>query len=84
MNPLKVALADDEPLARARLGRLLREAGCEVLEMATTPALIPWGNESQFATQEQWEQLKTLELEVCTRPELLGAGYYLLCVARKC
>lgn len=32
MSTLKVALADDEPLARARLGRLLREAGCEVLE----------------------------------------------------
>ena len=31
MSALKVALADDEPLARARLGRLLREAGCEVL-----------------------------------------------------
>ena len=26
MKPLRVALADDEPLARARLARLLREA----------------------------------------------------------
>ena len=39
MNQLRVALADDEPLARARLGRLLREAGCEVLaELPTLPS----------------------------------------------
>ncbi len=31
MKPLRVALADDEPLARSRLARLLREAGCEVV-----------------------------------------------------
>ncbi len=30
MKPLRVALAEDEPLARSRLARLLREAGCEV------------------------------------------------------
>lgn len=29
---LRVALADDEPLARARLERLLQEGGCQVLE----------------------------------------------------
>lgn len=40
---LKVALADDEPLARARLGRLLREAGCEVLaELEDGAALLAW------------------------------------------
>ena len=43
MSMLKVALADDEPLARARLGRLLREAGCEVLaELEDGPALLAW------------------------------------------
>ncbi|MDP2876714.1 MAG: response regulator [Holophaga sp.] len=43
MNQLKVALADDEPLARARLGRLLREGGCEVLaELADGPAVLEW------------------------------------------
>ena len=30
MKILRVALADDEPLARTRLARLLREAGCDV------------------------------------------------------
>lgn len=40
---LRVALADDEPLARARLARLLREAGCEVLaELPDGPSLLQW------------------------------------------
>jgi len=40
---LKVALADDEPLARTRLARLLREAGCEVLgELPDGPSLLAW------------------------------------------
>ncbi len=40
---LQVALADDEPLARARLGRLLREAGCEVVqEFADGASLLEW------------------------------------------
>lgn len=43
MKPLKVALADDEPLARARLARLLREAGCEVVaELPDGPAVLAW------------------------------------------
>ncbi len=42
-NVLRVALADDEPLARARLGRLLREAGCEVAaELSDGPSLLAW------------------------------------------
>ncbi len=41
MKPLKVALADDEPLARSRLGRLLREAGCDVVgELPDGQALL--------------------------------------------
>ena len=41
MKPLRVALADDEPLARARLARLLREAGCEVrAELADGPSVL--------------------------------------------
>ena len=43
MKPLRVALADDEPLARARLARLLREAGCEVkAELADGSAVLAW------------------------------------------
>lgn len=43
MSVLKVALADDEPLARSRLSRLLREAGCEVIgELPDGLALLEW------------------------------------------
>lgn len=43
MKPLRIALADDEPLARARLARLLREAGCEVAaELPDGPAVLAW------------------------------------------
>jgi two-component system LytT family response regulator/two-component system response regulator AlgR len=43
MKTLRVALADDEPLARARLARLLREAGCDVkAELADGPAVLAW------------------------------------------
>ncbi len=43
MNALRVALADDEPLARARLARLLREAGCEVVaELPDGPSVVAW------------------------------------------
>lgn len=43
MKPLRVALADDEPLARERLARLLREAGCEVLaELPDGASLLAW------------------------------------------
>ena len=47
MKPLRVALADDEPLARARLARLLREGGCEVLaELPDGAAVLAWIRES--------------------------------------
>lgn len=43
VQSLRVVLIDDEPLARERLGRLLRQAGCEVAaELASGPALLDW------------------------------------------
>lgn len=43
MKILRVALADDEPLARTRLARLLREAGCDVkAELADGPSVLAW------------------------------------------
>lgn len=40
---LRVAQAEDEPLARKRLARMLQEAGCEVVaELADGPALLDW------------------------------------------
>ncbi|HJW33510.1 MAG TPA: response regulator transcription factor [Holophagaceae bacterium] len=43
MTSLKVVVVDDEPLARERLSRLLREAGCEVVaELGDGPSLLAW------------------------------------------
>ncbi|BDU72543.1 LytR/AlgR family response regulator transcription factor [Mesoterricola silvestris] len=40
---LRVAQAEDEPLARKRLGRMLQEAGCDVVaELNDGPALMAW------------------------------------------
>jgi len=47
---LRVVLADDEPLARKRLGRLLREAGCEVIaEFGQGREVLEWFNENHEA-----------------------------------
>lgn len=47
MKPLRVALADDEPLARTRLSRLLKEAACEVVaELEDGAAVLAWLQEA--------------------------------------
>ena len=47
---LRTVLADDEPLARRRLGRLLREAGCEVLaELSGSAEVLTWFESGQEA-----------------------------------
>lgn len=49
LNNLKVAIADDEPLARERIIRMLKECGCEVIgEFQDGEDLLSWlrsGNE---------------------------------------
>ena len=43
MNPMKALVVDDEPLARERLSRLLKEAGCTVVgELGDGVALLHW------------------------------------------
>jgi len=43
MNSLRVLVAEDEPLARERLVRLLREGGCEILaELEDGASLVAW------------------------------------------
>ena len=43
MEPFKALVVDDEPLARERLSRLLREAGCTVVgELGDGIALLQW------------------------------------------
>jgi ubiquinone/menaquinone biosynthesis C-methylase UbiE len=65
------------------MAELLQEAGCEVLEVASTPTFTDTIDKSMYYEEEKWKKLKTLELEVCTVPELLGMGHHLLFVAKK-
>jgi predicted nucleotidyltransferase len=32
---------------------------------------------------DRWEQLRDMELDICTKPELLGTGLHLLLIAQK-
>lgn len=67
----------------AELTGLLKSAGCEILEVASTPTIINSLDEGRYRVEAKWKKLKALELSVCTVPELLGIGSHLLCVARK-
>jgi ubiquinone/menaquinone biosynthesis C-methylase UbiE len=63
---------------------LIESAGCEVLEIASTPTFSDTIDKSLYSTDpEAWQKLRELELEICTTPELLGSGHHLLFVARK-
>jgi len=66
----------------AELTGLLTEAGCDILEMVSTPTLVDSWDQSTYPEGKR-SKLKALELEVCTIPELLGMGHHLFCVARK-
>ena len=72
------------------LTTLLESAGCEILEIASTPTLADTIDKRAFfaeldeeAFQSKWKKLKALEMQLCTKPELLGVGLHLLFVARK-
>lgn len=62
---------------------VLQTAGCELLEVASTPTLAATIDRGLYSGEAEWQKLKALELEICTRPELLGMGAELLFVARK-
>jgi len=62
---------------------LLERQGCEVLEVASTPTFADTLDTGPYMEPRKWASLKALELEMCTRPELLGMGLHLLFVARK-
>ena len=66
----------------AELTQLLTGAGCEVLEIVSTPTLVDTWEQNGYSA-DQWQKLKALELQVCQAPELLGVGHHLFCVARK-
>ncbi len=62
---------------------LIEENGCKVLEIASTPTFSDTFDKSIYYNKKKWAKLKKLELEYCTKPELLGMGHHLLFVARK-
>jgi ubiquinone/menaquinone biosynthesis C-methylase UbiE len=62
---------------------LLENHGCRVLEVASTPTFGDTIDTGAYQRRGEWEKLKALELEVCTRRELLGMGNHLLFVAIK-
>jgi ubiquinone/menaquinone biosynthesis C-methylase UbiE len=66
----------------AELTGLLKEAGCEILEVASTPTLVDSWDQSTYPEGKR-NELMALELKVCTIPELLGMGHHLFCVAGK-
>ncbi len=67
----------------AEMTGMLKQAGCEIVEVASTPTIINSLDERRYHQEENWEKLKALELRVCTVPELLGTGSHLLCIAKK-
>jgi ubiquinone/menaquinone biosynthesis C-methylase UbiE len=62
---------------------LLERSGCQLLVVASTPSLSDTFDVAPFNETNTWEELKEIELEVCTTPELLGIGLHLLFVAQK-
>lgn len=68
----------------SEMREMIERAGCEVLEVASTPTFSDAVDRSPFTSDpEAWQRLKALELEICTTPDLLGSGHHLLFVARK-
>lgn len=66
----------------AEFSALVEQAGCEILEAASTPTIIDGWEQDAWPVDKR-EMLLRLELELCTRPDLLGVGHHLFCVARK-
>jgi len=64
--------------------RLLEAAGCEVVEVVSTPTLLASFSQDRYCeAEDKWAELMALELKLCRIPELLGMGHHLFCVARK-
>ena len=62
---------------------LLEDNGCQVLKVAVTPALADTFDVKPYLDRNLWEELKAIELQLCTQPELLGIGLHLLFMAQK-
>lgn len=62
---------------------LLELNGCRLLEVASTPSLSATFDVDPYIKRDKWNELVALELEICTKSELLGTGEHLLFVAQK-
>lgn len=62
---------------------LLERNGCQLLEVASTPSLSDTFDISPFVEKNMWEEFRDIELEICTKSEILGTGLHLLFVAQK-
>ena len=62
---------------------MLDAEGCDVIEVASTPTFADTIEVDRYSAALEWEKLRSIELESCTAPELLGMGLHLLFVARK-
>lgn len=62
---------------------MLEKNGCRLLEVASTPSLSDTLDIAPYIEMNKWEELKELELAICSFPELLGTGLHLLFVAQK-
>lgn len=63
---------------------MLKKAGCKVVEIAATPVFSDTFDSSIFSkNKSKWKKLKRIEMECCTKPELLGMAIHLLFVAKK-
>lgn len=67
----------------AEMRSMLEANGCRLIEVASTPSLADTIDASPYVESDQWEELKELELEIGSTPELLGTGLHLLFVAQK-
>lgn len=62
---------------------LLEQNWCQLLEVASTPSISNTFDVTHYIEMNMWDDLKEIELEICTTPELLGIGLHLLFVAQK-
>jgi ubiquinone/menaquinone biosynthesis C-methylase UbiE len=67
----------------SEMERVLEASGCRLVDVASTPSLSDTIDVAQYVETDSWEELKALELEICSEPELLGTGVHLLFVAQK-
>jgi hypothetical protein len=65
------------------MNSIIEEFGCEIKVVASSPSISDTLDTSEYYEGGLWGQLKESELEICTRPEILGIGLHLLFIARK-